>query len=170
MGFSRQEYWSGLSCPPPGDLPDPHHLSPTLPGGFFTTRATWETFWLSDNVLYVSKYLNFVFRCNTVNVVNIPNHTVGKRWSQNLNSGRLTLKYRLLSLCNASLPWNLLLAIVLSFKITNLFFIGRGLGLWNNFVLGTKRDVKDLISILVVFFFFFNQTPKLFNYLSQVRL
>ena len=22
-GFSRQEYWSGLSCPPPGDLPDP---------------------------------------------------------------------------------------------------------------------------------------------------
>ena len=22
MGFSRQEYWSGLSCPPPGDLPD----------------------------------------------------------------------------------------------------------------------------------------------------
>ena len=23
LGFSRQEYWSGLSCPPPGDLPDP---------------------------------------------------------------------------------------------------------------------------------------------------
>ena len=23
MGFSRQECWSGLSCPPPGDLPDP---------------------------------------------------------------------------------------------------------------------------------------------------
>ena len=23
MGFSRQEYWSGLSCPPPGDLPSP---------------------------------------------------------------------------------------------------------------------------------------------------
>ena len=23
MGFSRQEYWSGLSCPPPVDLPDP---------------------------------------------------------------------------------------------------------------------------------------------------
>ena len=23
MGFSRQEYWSGLSCSPPGDLPDP---------------------------------------------------------------------------------------------------------------------------------------------------
>ena len=22
MGFSRQEYWSGLSCPPPGGLPD----------------------------------------------------------------------------------------------------------------------------------------------------
>ena len=23
MGFSRQEYWSGLSCPPPWDLADP---------------------------------------------------------------------------------------------------------------------------------------------------
>ena len=23
MGFSRQEYWSGLSFPPPGDLPNP---------------------------------------------------------------------------------------------------------------------------------------------------
>jgi len=23
MGFSGQEYWSGLPCPPPGDLPDP---------------------------------------------------------------------------------------------------------------------------------------------------
>ena len=23
VGFSRQEHWSGLPCPPPGDLPDP---------------------------------------------------------------------------------------------------------------------------------------------------
>ena len=23
IGFSRQEYWSGLPCPPPGDIPDP---------------------------------------------------------------------------------------------------------------------------------------------------
>ena len=32
MGFSRQEYWSGLPCPPPGDLPHPgtEHGSPHL--------------------------------------------------------------------------------------------------------------------------------------------
>ena len=30
MGFSRQEYWSGLSCPPPGDLPDPW-IEPSSP-------------------------------------------------------------------------------------------------------------------------------------------
>ena len=46
MGFSRQEYWSGLPCPRPGDLPDsgmePESLmSPAMAGGFFTTRATW---------------------------------------------------------------------------------------------------------------------------------
>ena len=47
MGFSRQEYWSGLPCPLQGDLPDPgiepmSLISPTLAGRFFTTSATWE--------------------------------------------------------------------------------------------------------------------------------
>ena len=69
MGFSRQEYWSGLLCPtpgdPPGDLPNPgiEHTSLTSPalagvrgvrcyhlgsphalaGGFFTTSTTWDS-------------------------------------------------------------------------------------------------------------------------------
>ena len=44
MGFSRQEYWSGLPWPPPGDLPEPgiKPASPALAGGFFTTSTTWE--------------------------------------------------------------------------------------------------------------------------------
>ena len=47
MGFSRQEYWSGLPCSPPGDLPNPgikpaSLMSPALAGGFFTTSTTWE--------------------------------------------------------------------------------------------------------------------------------
>ena len=39
MGFSRQEYWSGLLFPPPGDLTDSgiEPISPALAGGFFTT-------------------------------------------------------------------------------------------------------------------------------------
>ena len=46
MGFSRQEYWSALPFPPPGDLPDPgiipvSPMSPALAGRFFTTSATW---------------------------------------------------------------------------------------------------------------------------------
>ena len=44
MGFFRQEYWSGLPCPPPGDLPDagiePTFLmSPALAASFFTTSS-----------------------------------------------------------------------------------------------------------------------------------
>ena len=44
MGFSRQEYWRGLSFPIPGNLPDPGIKpmsleSPTLAGGFFTTES-----------------------------------------------------------------------------------------------------------------------------------
>ena len=40
MGFSRQEYWSGLSFPSPGDLYNPgiKPASPTLSDGFFTTE------------------------------------------------------------------------------------------------------------------------------------
>ena len=45
MGFSRQEYWSGLPFPPAGDLSDPEikpmsPMSPALAGRFFTTSAT----------------------------------------------------------------------------------------------------------------------------------
>ena len=40
MGFSRQEYWSRLPFPLPGDLPDPgiQPASPTLADGFFTAE------------------------------------------------------------------------------------------------------------------------------------
>ena len=47
MGFSRQEYWRGLLCPPPGDLPNPGikplSLRSPLAGRFFTTSAIWES-------------------------------------------------------------------------------------------------------------------------------
>ena len=50
MRFSRQEYWNGLLCPPPGDLPNPgiepvFLISLALAGRFFTTSkvfTTWE--------------------------------------------------------------------------------------------------------------------------------
>ena len=47
MGFSKQDYWDRLPCPPPGHLPDPEIeptslRSPALAGGFITTSAPWE--------------------------------------------------------------------------------------------------------------------------------
>ena len=64
MGFSRQEYWSKLPCPPPGDLPDPgiepmSLMSPALASGFFTTSATWEAT-VNESEVYVTveKLLN----------------------------------------------------------------------------------------------------------------
>ena len=55
MEFPRQDYWSGLPFPTPGDLPNPGTepvslVSPALAGGFFTTSATW---WESTYVLYL---------------------------------------------------------------------------------------------------------------------
>ena len=47
MEVFRQELWSGLPLPTPGDLPSPgiereSLMSPALAGGFFTTSAVWE--------------------------------------------------------------------------------------------------------------------------------
>ena len=59
-GFSRQEYWSGLPCPPPGDLPNPGTdlaslMSPALPGGFFTSNTTWEAHVTPEQVKFFLK-------------------------------------------------------------------------------------------------------------------
>ena len=52
MGLSRQEYRSGLLCPPSGDLPSPKIepaslSSPALVDEFFITSATWEAWMIS---------------------------------------------------------------------------------------------------------------------------
>ena len=49
VGFFRQEYWSGLPCPPPGGFPNPGSepaslVSSALAGRLFTTSASWEVF------------------------------------------------------------------------------------------------------------------------------
>ena len=53
MEFSRQEYWSGLPCPPAGDLPDSgvelvSLTSPALAGRFSTTNVTWEALYFKQ--------------------------------------------------------------------------------------------------------------------------
>ena len=79
MGFSRQEYWSGWPCLPPGDLPNPgielaSLKSPALAGGFFFffflpllslgnpflpvwlsycgCNKWWQTYWLKTTPIY----------------------------------------------------------------------------------------------------------------------
>jgi len=62
MGFSRQEYWSGLPCPPPRDLRDPgikllSLMSLALAGRSFTTRAIWEAPYIYIYVTYICNFL-----------------------------------------------------------------------------------------------------------------
>ena len=63
MGFSRQEYESGLPCPSPRDLPNPgiepaSLTSLALAGRFFTISATWEAHFIFT--FYLFMYL-FIF-------------------------------------------------------------------------------------------------------------
>ena len=66
MGFSRQEYCSGLPFSPPGDLPNlgieaVSLTSSAFAGGFFTTGATWkvqEVHPISENFRFFIKYVS----------------------------------------------------------------------------------------------------------------
>ena len=64
MELSRQEYWSGLPFPSPGDLPDPRIepvslVSSALTVGFFTTSTTWEVT-LNSGILQIDALLHFL--------------------------------------------------------------------------------------------------------------
>ena len=56
MGFSRQEYWSGLPFPSPGDLPDPgiEPRSPALQADALTSEPKWATSSYSIQSLLIS--------------------------------------------------------------------------------------------------------------------
>ena len=67
MEFSRQEYWSRLPCPPPGNLPYPgiepaSLMFPALPGGFLPLAPPGK----HKYVIYV--YINIVKGAN-INIV-----------------------------------------------------------------------------------------------------
>ena len=63
MEFSRQECWSGLPFPTPGNLPNPgieptSLMSPGLAGRFFTTSPTWEVLLSKEEIIariYISR-------------------------------------------------------------------------------------------------------------------
>ena len=78
MGFPRQEYWSGLPFPSPGDLPDPGitPASPALAGSFFITEPPrkpicfnkcfkkaiiWCLFLKSNLILFILSGLKVIF-------------------------------------------------------------------------------------------------------------
>ena len=76
MGFSRQEYWSGLPFPPSANLPDPRFeltcvTFPVLAGGFFTSSTTWEaptiSMHYSNCFLGINSYLNTVSATELLN-------------------------------------------------------------------------------------------------------
>ena len=59
MGFFRQEYWSGLPFPTPGDLPDPRikPTSPALAGGFFSIKPPGKAPYVCIHV-YISVHIH----------------------------------------------------------------------------------------------------------------
>ena len=70
MGFSRQEYWSGLSFPPPGDLPNPEiepgsPASPGLAGRFFTTEPLGKPYTEWVFLIKICIWIEMCFECKT---------------------------------------------------------------------------------------------------------
>ena len=67
MGFSRQDYWSGLPFPSPGDLTDPgtESMSSALAGGFFTTEPPGKPNIGPENIvcMFLLAYVLSCFSC-----------------------------------------------------------------------------------------------------------
>ena len=77
VGFSRQEFWSGVPCPPLGDLPNPRTEpgSLALTGRFFTTCRFFTTTRESPCVYidtYIYNYQYLFTLTEKVLVLNIP--------------------------------------------------------------------------------------------------
>ena len=55
MEFSRKEYWSGLPCPPAGDLPDPgiEPRSPALQAVSLPTELSWKPVFILTTEVYL---------------------------------------------------------------------------------------------------------------------
>ena len=95
MGFSRQGYWSGLPCPPAGDLPDPgikpsFPVSPALAGRFFTGEPPGKP--LAD--VFCQASVSQIDGCfmamslgRVLSVAVIATGAAGKRGSQSLTLG-----------------------------------------------------------------------------------
>ena len=63
MGFSKQEYWNGLPCPPPGNCPHPwiesvSLMSPALAGSFYTSSAIWKALKCDAKLLIFHSFEN----------------------------------------------------------------------------------------------------------------
>ena len=87
MAFSRQEYWSGLPFPSPGNLPEPGTepvslVFPALAGGLFTTLPPWEVPSPTSKCLKCTLIIQLEERLNaveaTVSVMN--SFTGGNDW------------------------------------------------------------------------------------------
>ena len=92
MRFSRQEYWNGLPCPPPGDLPDPGMepttlTSPALAGRFFTTSATWEAHKMNSLLGGHAMILQTLSPLRRPRAVILQTHTVWIQGGQSSGSG-----------------------------------------------------------------------------------
>ena len=109
VGLSRQEYWSGLPCPPPGDLPDPGiqlHLLP-LPllhwhMGSLPSKLLLEE--MSRGSKRSTFYMHTLFLCLMPPLWNVSEHHHSRRMERDC----LEMSEDVMMSCFSLLPFHLL--------------------------------------------------------------
>jgi len=106
MEFSRQESWSGLPCPPPGDFPRPgvepaSLISPGLAGRFFPTSAAWEARPASHSETnqFITSTTNLLFLCEGKFLTYIKNREMYNAYHHQLSQVS-ALAYLVLPMCS----------------------------------------------------------------------
>ena len=109
VGFPRQEYWSGLPFPPPGDLPDPRIKSvfPALAGRMFTSEPLEQ---VVDKVL-VSLFPLPLYECPIVSASFVKKRLFFFYWTALVPSQKSVehsytgLFFYFEVLCSINIPW-----------------------------------------------------------------
>ena len=143
MIFSRQKYWSGLPCPPLGDLPNPRieltsFMSSALAGGFFTASTTWEAPSLFSSSSQISSFLFILpsvsfYLLTLASYINI-RFLIHSKQDNSKEKAKYSSVFTMLSFFSSAFSWESLTNLITKGNVCNVSVIWWPACIWHEWV------------------------------------